>query len=76
MPVYIVKLAGANSETLNHVLDLAQSGKLKTILDPASPFTFTENGVKKAFSLTAGTHEQLPGQRGPHGKVVIQIASV
>jgi NADPH:quinone reductase-like Zn-dependent oxidoreductase len=41
-------------------------GKLKPILDPSSPFSFTENDVRKAFHLQKSRHA--------HGKVVIQVA--
>jgi NADPH:quinone reductase-like Zn-dependent oxidoreductase len=41
-------------------------GKLKPILDPSSPFSFTETDVRKAFHLQKSRHA--------HGKVVIQVA--
>lgn len=41
-------------------------GKLQPVLDPSSPFDFTEEGVRKAFRLQQSIHA--------HGKVVIKIA--
>ncbi|CAM9952846.1 unnamed protein product [Sphacelaria rigidula] len=40
--------------------------RLKPVLDPASPFPFTIEGVKQAFALQASKHA--------HGKVVIKLA--
>jgi NADPH:quinone reductase-like Zn-dependent oxidoreductase len=41
-------------------------GRIRVILDPASPFPFSEEGVRKAMALQKSIHA--------HGKVVIQIA--
>lgn len=41
-------------------------GRIKVILDPASPFPFTQDGVRKAMALQKSIHA--------HGKVVIKIA--
>ena len=73
IPLYVVKLSSACAKTLTEVLDQVQSGRLKVVLDPASPFPFTEDGVKNAFRLQAGTHEMMQGKRGPHGKIVVQV---
>lgn len=42
------------------------SGKLKPVIDPASPFEFDEQDVRKAMHLQKSKHA--------HGKVVIKIA--
>jgi NADPH:quinone reductase-like Zn-dependent oxidoreductase len=50
------------------LVDLLQDivdGKLKPVLDPSSPFEFTDPGVKKALELQKSRHA--------HGKVVIHI---
>jgi len=41
------------------------SGRLEPIVDPRSPFTFDDDGVRKAMALQKSKHA--------HGKVVIQI---
>jgi NADPH:quinone reductase-like Zn-dependent oxidoreductase len=41
-------------------------GRIRVILDPSSPFPFTEEGVRHAMALQKSTHA--------HGKVVIKIA--
>jgi NADPH:quinone reductase-like Zn-dependent oxidoreductase len=41
-------------------------GKLKIVLDPASPLPFTTEGVRRAFHVQDSKHA--------HGKVVVQIA--
>jgi NADPH:quinone reductase-like Zn-dependent oxidoreductase len=41
-------------------------GKLTPVLDPSSPFAFTETDVRKAFHLQKSRHA--------HGKVVIQVS--
>ena len=51
---------------LHGVLQDIVEGRLKPVLDPSSPFSFTEEGVRKAMALQESTHA--------HGKVVIEIA--
>ena len=41
-------------------------GRLRPVLDPSSPFEFTEEGVREAFHLQESCHA--------HGKVVVAIA--
>lgn len=53
---------------LKELLEDVESGILEPILDPASPFTFTNKGVHEAFALQKSTHA--------HGKVVVEIASM
>lgn len=45
---------------------LVEDKRLRPVLDPASPFPFTIEGVKQAFELQASRHA--------HGKVVIKIS--
>lgn len=45
---------------------LVEQKILKPVLDPASPFPFTNEGVRQAFQLQASKHA--------HGKVVIKIS--
>ena len=51
---------------LRDLLQDVQEGRLKPILDPASPFEFTQDSVRKAMKLQKSIHA--------HGKVVIKIA--
>jgi NADPH:quinone reductase-like Zn-dependent oxidoreductase len=51
---------------LKELLDDVQEGRLKPILDVASPFEFSEEGLRKAMALQKSIHA--------HGKVVIKIA--
>jgi alcohol dehydrogenase len=46
--------------------DDVDSNKIKVILDPASPFPFTQDGVRQAMALQKSIHA--------HGKVVLKIA--
>ena len=54
---------GDLKELLQDVVD----GTLEPILDPSSPFDFSEPGVRNAFALQKSIHA--------HGKVVVNIAS-
>mmetsp|Transcript_14889 Transcript_14889/g.27082 ORF Transcript_14889/g.27082 Transcript_14889/m.27082 type:complete len:375 (+) Transcript_14889:58-1182(+) len=51
---------------LKELLQDVAEGRLEPILDSASPFDFTEEGVRKAMHLQKSRHA--------HGKVVIKIA--
>jgi len=51
---------------LRELLDDVEQNRFKPILDPSSPFDFTEADLRKAF--------QLQNSRHAHGKVVILIA--
>jgi len=48
------------------LLDDVAQGRLEPILDPASPFEFTESEVRRAFALQKSIHA--------HGKVVVKIS--
>jgi len=78
-PRYIQELTSLNADILKEVLAKVQEGKLNVILDPASPFAFTEEGVKEAFKLQASTLHpkfyEASDRRGPHGKIVIRMAA-
>lgn len=52
---------------LKELLEDVENGILEPILDPASPFPFSDKGVHEAFALQKSTHA--------HGKVVVEIAS-
>jgi NADPH:quinone reductase-like Zn-dependent oxidoreductase len=52
---------------LEGLLEDVRTRRLKPVLDPASPFDFTEEGLRKAFHLQKSCHA--------HGKVVIQIST-
>uniref|UniRef100_A0A7R9WJG4 Enoyl reductase (ER) domain-containing protein n=1 Tax=Pseudictyota dubia TaxID=2749911 RepID=A0A7R9WJG4_9STRA len=41
-------------------------GRIRPVLDPASPFPFTEEGVREAFRLQKSIHA--------HGKVVVKVS--
>lgn len=51
---------------LSKLFQDVDQGRIKVILDPASPFPFTEDGVRRAMALQKSIHA--------HGKVVIKIA--
>jgi NADPH:quinone reductase-like Zn-dependent oxidoreductase len=51
---------------LKAVLDDVAEGRLLPLVDPASPFPFTEQGVRQAMALQKSKHA--------HGKVVIKVA--
>jgi alcohol dehydrogenase len=64
-PRYLVTMAEPTKDDLARLLTLAEDGHLKAVLDPACPLPFTEEGVRRAFSL----HES----RHAHGKVVVEV---
>lgn len=51
---------------LKGLFEDVDQGKLKMLVDPRSPFPFTEEGVRQAFVLQKSIHA--------HGKVVVQIS--
>ena len=51
---------------MTKVLNLVAEGKLKMVMEPAGPFSFTEEGIKAAFRLQMSGHA--------HGKIVVDIA--
>lgn len=51
---------------LRELLQDVEQGRLKPTMDPASPFDFTEKGVRDALRLQKSVHA--------HGKVVIKIS--
>ncbi len=65
MPRFMLFLAKPKKGELAELLQLVSDGKLKIILEPNSPYEFTVDGVKKAFSLQASNHA--------HGKVVVKM---
>jgi NADPH:quinone reductase-like Zn-dependent oxidoreductase len=60
-------LPAPRGDSLKRFLDFFTEGKFRIILDPASPFPFTERGVKDAFNLMMS--------RRAKGKVVIDMAA-
>lgn len=50
---------------LTRTMDMAEKGTLKAVMDSRGPFSFTTEGVRKAFRLQETRHV--------HGKVVIQV---
>ena len=52
---------------LDSLLQDVVEGRIETVLDPASPFPFTTQGVRDALALQTSKHA--------HGKVVVQIAN-
>ncbi|CAM9502874.1 unnamed protein product [Hapterophycus canaliculatus] len=65
-PRYKLVISEPEGKDLAEVSELVTSGRLKPVLEPASPFPFTAEGVKAAF--------ELQGSRHAHGKVVVKIA--
>jgi len=70
-PRHITHLSTITTDLLESVLAMADSGKLKVLLDEDSPFPFTEEGVKAAFTIQEDTHR--PGKRHAHGKLVVLV---
>lgn len=55
-----------NDGDLRELLEDVVEGRLRPVLDPSSPFEFTETGVRNAFHLQKSCHA--------HGKVVVKVA--
>ena len=51
---------------LKGLFEDVDQGKLKMLLDPQSPLSFTEQGVRDAFRLQKSIHA--------HGKVVVKVS--
>lgn len=66
LPHYKLFICEPDDKHLAEVSELVASGRLKPVLDPASPFPFAAEGVRAAF--------KLQGSRHAHGKVVVAIA--
>lgn len=58
-------ISAVAKDDLIKVVELVSAERLKTVLDPSSPFPFTLEGVKAAFALQASKHA--------HGKVVVSM---
>lgn len=58
---------GGNSANVARLLKIVADGRLKVVIDPASPHEFTTEGVRAAFNLMVA--------RGGHGKVVISVSN-
>jgi len=67
-PRYITLLPLDEIVGLERVLKLMEEEKLKIILDPSSPHTFTKDGVQEAFRIQGNGHA--------HGKVVVKISDL
>lgn len=65
MPRYIMLFGAPRNHSLLELIRLYEKTPFKVILDPSSPFPFTEEGVKSAY--------KLQGSRRAHGKVVVAI---
>lgn len=64
-PRYKMVISEPTGKDLIELAALVEAGRLKAVLDPASPFPFTADGVKAAFKLQASKHA--------HGKVVVTM---
>lgn len=64
-PRYHMYLGDVSKEKIGEVCRLVEEGRLKSLLDPASPHPFTEQGVKDAFNLLS--------KRAGHGKIVVEM---
>ena len=67
LPAY--SFAMSLPDTRDHVEKLfqkANAGKVKAVIDPQGPFTFTTDSVRKAFKLQESMHG--------HGKVVVKVS--
>lgn len=66
-PRYEFLAPRTNTDDWPQLTSLVEAKVLKPVLNPASPFPFTIDGVRRAFELQASNHA--------HGKVVINIQS-
>eukprot|EP00903_Cladosiphon_okamuranus_P011471 g10804.t1 len=64
-PRYKMIISEPVAKDLDELAAMVEAGRLKAVLDPASPFPFTADGVKAAFKLQASKHA--------HGKVVVTM---
>ena len=65
VPKFKMLFGAPRDNSLSELFKLVVEGKIKAVLDPSSPFPFSEEGAKSAFKLQASRHA--------HGKIVIQI---
>lgn len=65
-PSYTVHLDGPDKSTMNEVMELTASGKLKVYLHNDETFEFSEEGAKSMFQMLIS--------RRAHGKLVMQIS--
>lgn len=65
-PRYKLMISDPIAQDLADLAELVTAGRLNPVLDPASPFPFTADGVKAAFKLQASKHA--------HGKVVVTVS--
>ena len=67
LPSYSMAIAIPDTRSkLEETLEMASSGKLKAVIDPLGPFSFSQKGVCDAYSLQESRH--------PHGKVLVQVS--
>ncbi|CAM9587367.1 unnamed protein product [Chrysoparadoxa australica] len=66
VPRYKAPVVMPSLGDLAKLVQLADEGQLGVVLDPASPFPFTTQGVQTAFELQASGRA--------HGKIVVQLA--
>jgi len=64
-PKYVLMMS--QTDNLADVLQHISQGNLKIVLEPSSPFAFSEQGVRNAFKMQASGHA--------HGKVVVEICA-
>lgn len=65
MPSYKMLFGAPRGNSLRELLDIVEAGRIRAILDPNSPHSFTTEGVRDAFKI-------LMNRKG-HGKIVIEI---
>eukprot|EP00903_Cladosiphon_okamuranus_P011470 g10803.t1 len=65
-PRYKMVISEPVAKDLDELAAMVAAGRLKAVLDPASPFPFTVDGVKAAFKLQTSKHA--------HGKVVVAMS--
>ena len=65
VPKFKMLFSAPRDNSLAELFKLVVEGRIKAVLDPQSPFPFTEEGAKSAYKLQASRHA--------HGKIVIQI---
>jgi 2-methylene-furan-3-one reductase len=67
VPKFKTLFGAPRGNSLVELFKLVEEGRIKAVIDPKSPFPFTEDGAKAAFKLQASRHA--------HGKIVVQIQS-
>jgi len=65
VPKFKMLFGAPRGNSLVELFKLVEEGRIKAVIDPKSPFPFTEDGAKAAFKLQASRHA--------HGKIVVQI---